>query len=363
MSEHDEDAWNRLLREVEYYKYEANEHGAKSVRAQEEQGLAVREARRARMILKLVREVYRLGDFGGADVEVEHELLALVAENAVCDRAMFLRAFVSSDGHPRFQVLCALGGDGSRRVGVEVILPQPPRFCFTTSSKRGGPQTAEMRELIGAPHILWGFDPAGRSAILLGNLKENNASRPFEEADQELVDTALSVYLDVLHRKREARRLEQALAMVGQGKGEGARAEPGGSALAESVGIVEAEIQEELRKGGRLTGFLIVDRSAGNGSEFVGYARCSSSPHYRLLRTFRDRADRVYRDATRLIHLARYEFGYAQPITVYAAGAPELQRLAGVWPRDATLPQGAQPPRMRNRDAEISAPPPRPTLT
>ena len=320
-------ALNRLERELDYYKRECNDLGARLHRAQEEQSLSMREARRARAVAKLVREAYMLADYGGSDADLEHGLLSLVLENAMCDLAMLLRA--QPDGSGRFTVLCALGGGHDPL--SEVMLRRPPRFLFTTGSGRRDAPASELIALLGAPYILWGHDPSSGVAVLLGNRQEGNATRPFEPADEDLVQTALTVYLDALHRKDELRK-QRTLPLddAAYGQHTAGAAERGQPAS----GIQECEIQEGLREGGRVTGFFVVDRSNGGAPEFVGYLRGTWKREFHILRTFRDKSDRVYRDLSRLVHLARFEFGYTAPISVYAAGAPELRRLAGVCERD-----------------------------
>jgi hypothetical protein len=340
-------ALNRLERELDYYKRECNDLGARLHRAQEEQNLSMREARRARAVAKLVREAYMLADYGGPDVDLEHGLLSLVLENAMCDLAMLLRA--QPDGSGRFTVLCALGGGDSPS---EVMLRRPPRFLFTTGSGRRDAPASELTALLGASYILWGHDPGSGVAVLLGNQQEANATRPFEPADEELVQAALTVYLDASHRKDELRQ-QRALpfdeAIHGQHAASAAeRRQP-------TSGIQECEIQEGLREGGRVMGFFVVDRSNGGAPEFVGYLRGTWTREFHILRTFRDKADRVYRDLSRLVHLARFEFGYTAPIIVYAAGAPELRRFGGVCERDrAPLAEGCEAagaPPQRNPEA------------
>ena len=324
---------HRLERELDYYKRLVNESGSEAVRAREDQLKALRDSTQTRTMLKLVREVYRLGDFGGAEADVEQAVLGLIVENVMCDHAMFLYGPSGVGG--RFRVLCALGGHGRKRIGSEIMLERPPRFCFTVGEGRRDAQSAELCALIGTPYILWGHDPGGGFAMLLGNQQESNASRPFEATDRELIETALSVHLDIRHRKREARRIERALAAMGQVNE--AEEDQAPTAEAEIAGIQETEIQVELRKGGRLTGFLIVDRTAGNVPEFVGYVRGSWVSGYRLLRTVRLHTAKTYKDVSRLIHLARFDFDYTPPIVVYAAGAPELRRFSGIWPDDLSL--------------------------
>ena len=331
---------NRLNREVDYYKRAVTQGTKETFVLREELTAAIRETQRNRVMLKLVREVYRLGDFGGADANVEPVVLSVIIENAICDRAMLLAVTPDDNGH-HFRVLCTLGGDEARHTGKEIVIKRPHRYCYTTGNERREGQVAQLCALVGLPYILWSYDPGGGFAILLGNHKESNASHPFNEKDQELVETALSVYLDILHRKRETRRLESGL-MSAEREPQTAETEHR-QQVSEFGGIQQAEIQEQINKGERLTGFLVVDRTAGNGPVFVGYVRGSWSVGYRLLKTFRGRSVRAFRDVSRLLHIVKYDFRYSPPITIYAAGTPELRRFPGVWPTDID-PYGRRDP-------------------
>ena len=346
---------HRLSRELDFYKRQVNQAGAETIKAREELSQAVRETMRSRVMLKLVREVYRLGDFGGAETDVEHVVLHLIMENAMCDRAMLLGVTPDPEGH-RFRVLSALGCDPDKSVGFELTMRRPHRYCYTTGDSKREGQTADLCTLIGLPYILWSYDPGGGLAILLGNHRESNAHQPFDQADQELVETALSVYLDILHRKRENRRLENALATIAQDDDASEAGDQAGSTASDIGGIEQAEIQARMKEGGRLTGFLVVDRTSHDGPEFVAYIRGSWSPGYRLLRSFRGRSVRAFKDVSRLLHVARYTFKYLPPIVVYAAGAPELKRFPGIWPTDLSpLGNGGAAFRMQMLSNPVSA--------
>ena len=303
------------------------------MKAREELNQSIRETMRSRAMLKLVREVYRLGDFGGAEADVDRVVLEIVVENAVCDRAMLLSVVPGGEAH-RFRVLSTKGIPDPDSIGREITILRPLRYCYTTGDDKREGQTAKLCNFIGLPYILWCHDPNGAVAILLGNHQESNASHPFDEADQELVETALSVYLDILHRKRENRRLERTFASLDQNDALIDVSQEANDSAPDIGGIQEGEIRQSMAEGGRLTGLFVVDRSAANGPDFVCYIRGSWSPGYRLLRTFRGRSARAYRDVSRLLHTARYEFDYSAPIVIYAAGAPELRRFPGVWPND-----------------------------
>jgi hypothetical protein len=107
------------------------------------------------------------------------------------------------------------------------------------------------------------------------------------------------------------------------------------------AGLQEAELREELRKGGHIQGWLVVERAEEGDYEYVTYLRPSWSRGYRILRTWRYKADRGFRDLRALLNLAR-SFGFMQPITIYRQGCPELARFKGMQPQD--LQQTEAPP-------------------
>lgn len=201
----------QLERELAYYRRECNMLGARLLSLQEEQSQAFREARRSRTVAKLIREAYRLIDHSTSPEALGGPMLAILLDNTMCDRAALLREDKPGSGH--FTVTHALGLGGE--LPAPVSLPATPGFFFTTSRSRIEPPAYELTAILRLPYILWAYDPTSGLALILGNQSESNVSRPFEEADQEIVEGALSVYIDILLRKRaevemrEARRMAE----------------------------------------------------------------------------------------------------------------------------------------------------------
>ncbi|SIQ78304.1 MULTISPECIES: sensor histidine kinase [Acidiphilium] len=194
----------RLERELEYYRREYDEIGARLLRLQEEQSRIAREARRSKIVAKLVREAYRLI---GHDVEphaIGRLILATIADTAVCDCAVFLRIEPSRPNC--FVVEHTFGTVRSS----SMLLAAPPDFLFTSARQSVAPQSAGMTELLAAPYVLWAYDQSHGRALLLGNRIESNIHRAFEAGDRELVEVALGVYIDVLMRKVAEAALRQA---------------------------------------------------------------------------------------------------------------------------------------------------------
>lgn len=106
-------------------------------------------------------------------------------------------------------------------------------------------------------------------------------------------------------------------------------------------GIQEAELRIGFREGGHLRGFLVVVRSSGEATEYAVYVNPSWSRGYRILRTWRDKADRTFRSLDSLFHLPTV-LGWNAPVTIYPGGSSELRRFRGVQIRDG----GTKPDRV-----------------
>ncbi len=197
---------NPYERELHYYRTECNDLGARLLRLQEEQSQAFLEARRSRTVVRLVREAYRLAEPTQATHDVGGALLQVVVENALCDRAALLRE--GPPGSGRFLVAHAIGGTSGEADEV-VMIPNPPGFFFTSSFRLDRPP-AGLLDVLRLPFVLWAYDRSSGHALAIGNRSESNVSRPFESGDQELIETALFVYLDVLYRKHAESQLRQA---------------------------------------------------------------------------------------------------------------------------------------------------------
>jgi signal transduction histidine kinase len=191
----------RLERELAYYRRECNDLGARLLRLQEEQSQAFREARRSRTVAKLIREAHRLADLCATPDEIGNPMLEVLVENTLCDRAAFVRREATQGGADLFRVTHAIGF-GAHPPAEHASVPGAPGFFLTTSRTVIEAPAYELTGILRLPYILWAFDRASGHGVIIGNQSEANVSRPFEAGDQELVEGALSVYIDVLARKR-----------------------------------------------------------------------------------------------------------------------------------------------------------------
>jgi signal transduction histidine kinase len=198
MTSEEQSQESQLVRELNYYRREYNDLGARALRLQEEQSRAFREARRSRTVARLIREAYGLVDRAATPEQIGNLMLEIVVENTSCERAAILRRL---PGEGRFAVTHALGFGGAPAPVLQAV-PSPPDFFFTTAESKLEAPAYELTEILRVPFILWAFDAGSGYALIIGNQSEGNINRPFEKGDQELIEGALSVYIDIVLRKQ-----------------------------------------------------------------------------------------------------------------------------------------------------------------
>ncbi len=240
-------------RELGYYRRECNDLGARLLRLQEEQSQAFREARRSRTVVKLLREAYRLGDLAVTTQDVGGPMLELLVDNTLCDRAILLREEPIGGG--TFLVAQAIGL-ADTALNAPLAINAPPAFLYTTGQGSLDPCARDVIAAIGVPFVLWAYDRGSGHALVIGNRSESNVSRPFEPGDQELIEAALSVYLDVLYRKHAEAQLRQAKQA----------AEAASVARAAGLAALAAEMREPLNTIADLAETLRPGSVARNGA-------------------------------------------------------------------------------------------------
>jgi len=199
-----------LEQERDFYRRQADDLGDRVLRLQEQQGMARREARRARTVAKLVSEAYSVIDESGSEEEIGRRFLEIVIDSTVSGRAVILRR--DGDGEP-LRVVHALGFPAGEAPGF-LDLGDPPQFAFVNASTSMGPQADAIAAAMGVPFILWGFDPRSDCALVLGDQSETGVQLPFDENDEEVILGALGVFTDLnerKHAKDSLRKLSRAV--------------------------------------------------------------------------------------------------------------------------------------------------------
>jgi PAS domain S-box-containing protein len=195
-----------LVRERNFYRQQCNELGARLLRLQEEQTQARREARRSRTTARLIREIYRLTDSDVPFDEIRLSFLQNVLDTLSVDRAMLLE-YVPEQKH--FVIQNALGFSHRQQ---SCFLPPalPEAFCFVNSKSSPSPVLDWLRHVAGGPYLLWAFNPGAKLALLVSNdIEDQHFHRPFEVDDREIIEGALSVFIDIIERLRAKEALQQ----------------------------------------------------------------------------------------------------------------------------------------------------------
>jgi hypothetical protein len=327
----------RLERELAYYRRELDDLGGKLIRLQEEQQRTFLDAQRSRLVAKMVRELHRLSDIDASVETLPARVLDVVVSNAMCDCAMLLRERQLGSGV--FTTLGEMGSvndvESAQVARLPLRLRRPPPFLFTTGTAKLESPASEIATFLQVPYVLWTYDPRSGCALVLGNRSERNATRPFEGGDQEFVETALTIFLDAWSRGTHAGAASDRVGMepVDSGTEDALRGIEGGDVL-----------QQHLRRGGVVASVLVVERSNAEPRLYVAYLHVSWERGWRVLRTYRDKDDRTYRDLNRLIQYVRDELGYEGSLTLLRPDSAELGRFPVVAARERKMAQAARQP-------------------
>ena len=321
---------SQLGREVAYYRREVNELGAQVIRLHEEQQRMFLEVQRSRLVTKLVRALYRASDLDAPFGTLPRRVLEVVVEHAMCSCAALLRERQLGTG-----VFAVLGQIGVILADQPLRLRRVPPFLFTTGSTKLDPPASEIATWLGVPYVLWTYDPGSGCALLLGNKNEGNAARPFEADDQELIETGLTVFLDAW-----ARSARPAMATPDHGGADQDDATEDGQQGLEGGDV----LQQQLRRGGRVLGVVIVERGSAESCEYAAYLSVSWERGWRILRTYRDRDDRTYRDFDRLLQYVRSELAFTGSVTVCRTDTGDIERFPMIAARERLRRQIGNPP-------------------
>lgn len=185
--------------ELEHYRRERDELGARVLRLQEEATQARRDAHRNRTLSLIVQALYGL-DAGQADPgapggTLEDRLLMLLVERLRVDCAALLRWRADLGG---WAAEAALG------LAADLCLPSPAPW---RAGSEPLPQSTAL-EAAGLAGGLWVSAPPSPFGLLLGHRRRRPGSDPdAAAADRSIVEAALRVYTGLLAQRQAARSL------------------------------------------------------------------------------------------------------------------------------------------------------------
>jgi len=197
---------DNITRELDFLRRQCNTLGAMVLQLQEDKIKARRDARRLRTTTTLIREIYRLSALNVTLAEIEQRFVGILLDTLNVDRVGLLRYIPLTQS---FEL--------ERRLGFAPNAPSkftlpllPDNFCFANSATPATPIIAALQQISGGPYFLWTFNPETGLALLVSNSTEDyHLHRPFEAADRELIEGAISVFVEIAERKRTEEALRE----------------------------------------------------------------------------------------------------------------------------------------------------------
>lgn len=197
---------DNLEGERDFYRQQYSELGMRLLRLQEDETRARREARRSRTTTRLIRDIYQLADSNISLEDIGQQFLQIILETLVVSRAALLQYVPAQQRFVARQTL------GFPTAGQPDFVPPelPPEYYFANSNSASSALLDCLRQAAGAPYFLWAFNARAGLALLAANLVEDqHLHRPFEANDQEIIESALGVFIDISERKRAEEALQR----------------------------------------------------------------------------------------------------------------------------------------------------------
>ena len=186
-------------RERDFYRQQSNDLGRRLLRLQEEENRARRAARRNRTAATLIREAYNIADLDVSMDEIGRKFIQIILNILSVDRAA---VFEFSPDKNCFIPRYYMGFSRTEKTNLDIPV-QFPEFCFANSRSPVGPVCEALCSAAGAPYLLWAFNPQAKLALLVANSTEDQHLHcPFEEADREIIEGALNVFIAIKERKQ-----------------------------------------------------------------------------------------------------------------------------------------------------------------
>lgn len=186
-----------------YYRNFCNELGARLLKLRDEQTSAMKEAMRSRAAVNLVRRLYELDHIELTLDDLPEAFLEAALTSLPADRGALFRYNVRE---ALFKPIKRLGQPEEGRGGDLAI--EPVTFCYANAETPDDERRRAIREALGAPYFIFIHDERAGLALALGNLAQNrHVHHGFEEADREIAEAALGVYINLSERKRAEAQL------------------------------------------------------------------------------------------------------------------------------------------------------------
>ncbi len=189
-----------LKTEKDFYRRQSDDLGGRVLQLQRELTCIHGDAKRSRTTTALIRRTYELINHDVTIDQIQRRFLQVILSTMSVDRAMILRYDKASN---KFIPKCFLGSELAMTPrNLHRFSNSIPDFMFVNSETQPDSTVNSLREAISSPYLLWTFNHHDDIALLLGNATEDRVfRRPFEEKDRDVLESSLSVFIDIVSRK------------------------------------------------------------------------------------------------------------------------------------------------------------------
>ena len=197
---------DNLTRERDYYRDQVHRLEREVLCLQKDLSEVRHKARRCRTVASLVGKLYGALQPQITVDEIGPLFLRLLTETLHIERAVLL-VRLSEEHH--FVVQHAVGfslSEESLFLDAEYIRD----FAFTNVRSSLDLFLAELGKFLGLPSVLWSYKKEENIALLLGNNFTDENAQPFEQDDQEVIESMLNVFIEIITRKRTEKALRLA---------------------------------------------------------------------------------------------------------------------------------------------------------
>jgi PAS domain S-box-containing protein len=195
---------NDIKAERDYYRRQSDELGQQILRLQQELTEVRKDVRRSLTINSLILKTYNLINSDVSIESIENHFFQAIMSSMSADRILILRYDEAAD------TFVSEFDPGSRK-DIKPVIKLPgkvPEFLFVNSGTAPGSIADTLCSAIETPYILWTFNRHEGIALLIGNKTEDKIFRfPFEEKDRSIVESSLSVFIDIVKRKEAEKAL------------------------------------------------------------------------------------------------------------------------------------------------------------
>ncbi|MCG8433548.1 MAG: EAL domain-containing protein [Gammaproteobacteria bacterium] len=191
-------------KERDYYLNLSDNLGGQLLRTRDEHTRAMGSLRRARTTTSLIKKIYRLDHMNLSTSGLAKVFLETALDSLNIERAGLFRY---EPGEGTFRPLHVVGfqvGNLGMLKGVQA----PTGFFYANAQTEHCEFCEAIEEATGARYFLWSFDEASNTALFFGNcIEDKQIHRRFDEADGEVMDSALDVFINIMERKRAEQQL------------------------------------------------------------------------------------------------------------------------------------------------------------